>query len=84
MRKERIVTLGLVVTGVAILLAGTLLYLVNARSAGTALTICLVGLGPALAAVALVAALSAVAPPGSAQSSALSVSSAPVESTNEA
>ena len=63
MRKRRSVVLGLVATLLVAAMVGMLSHVIVVAGAGTAITICLVGLGPAFAAVALVAAVGAVAPP---------------------
>jgi hypothetical protein len=63
LRKRRSVILGVFAAAVVAAIVGTLGHIVAVAGAGTALTICLVGLGPALAAVALVTAVGAVAPP---------------------
>jgi len=81
LRKRRAVILGLIA---GVLLAGIVgfgAHVIAATGAGTALTICLVGLGPALAAIALVTAVGAVAPPAT---GTMPVSSAAIEASAEA
>jgi hypothetical protein len=73
MRKQRALIVGVVIGGVVAGLAVLVAYVIATGSAGTALTIGLVGLGPAFAAAALVAALSAAAPPVSVGTHAVSV-----------
>jgi hypothetical protein len=81
MRKRRALIAGVVIGGVVAGLAVLVAYVIATGSAGTALTIGLVGLGPAFAAAALVAALSAAAPPVGANAHAVSVKRAAESST---
>ena len=63
MRKRRTLAFG---AGAGVIVAAAVVgvvYLAVTGSAGAAIAICLVGLGPALAAMALVGALSLAAPP---------------------
>ena len=83
MRKRRALIAGVVIGGVVAGLAVLVAYVIATGSAGTAFTIGLVGLGPAFAAAALVAALSAAAPPVSTGTPAVSVQRA-AESASEA
>lgn len=83
MRKQRALVLGLIAGGVVAGLVVMMVHIISTGSAGTALTIGLVGLGPAFAAMALVMALGAVAPPPASAHSAVSVSGSAPQSSNE-
>jgi hypothetical protein len=81
LRKRRAVLLGLIAGVLLAGIAGVGAHVIAVAGAGTALTICLVGLGPALAAVALVTAVGAVAPP---PTGSIPISSATIEAPAEA
>jgi hypothetical protein len=84
MRKQRALAVGLVAGGAVTGLVVVMVHVITTGGAGTALTIGLVGLGPAFAAIALVAALSAAAPPVKPAASSVLVAHTVAESPSEA
>ena len=77
MRKQRALALGLAAGGVVVGLVVVMVHVIATGGAGTALTIGLVGLGPAFAAIALVGVLSVAAPPVRTTATPVSVGTSP-------